>query len=429
MASKILHNEQLNEDVYNKDAVDELIGGISSEPGERGPRGFSIVGMTLDNDRSAMGTFGDLSYEIEIEGEVKAVAVGQQSAVIIAGNTGSVSFTVTTANIDGGIYTPSFSPALPSGVSAGNVVIANNAGTLTLTINNTATASSATRRLTLDGAQSAQFTFTITAPTITINTHPQSANVTAGSINGSVSVAASSNSASPLSYQWYSNSINSNNGGTPAANGNAASFTIPQNLSAGTYYYYAEVSGSKGETAKFSNVAVITVAAGGQVDNRMYDPVDNRYYDVIESGGLYWTVENFARSSAGVFYNNAGNEPISGAGKLYTYAEALSNAPAGWRLPSQAEYAALLTAFDNMAALKSTTEWATANLGTNTSGFNMPPAGYHNASGAAYLRERASFWTSNATNSRVFILANSTAFQNSTDANYLISVRYVKEAV
>jgi uncharacterized protein (TIGR02145 family) len=164
-------------------------------------------------------------------------------------------------------------------------------------------------------------------------------------------------------------------------------------------------------------------------DNRMYDPVDDRYYDVIESGGLYWTVENFARTSAGVFYNNAGNEPFPGAGKLYTYAEAIANAPAGWRLPSQAEYAALVTAFGNMAALKSTTEWATANSGTNNSGFNMPPAGYHNASGANYLRERASFWTSDATNSRVFILANSTSFQNSTDANYLISVRYVKEAV
>jgi hypothetical protein len=44
-----------------------------------------------------------------------------------------------------------------------------------------------------------------------------------------------------LTYQWYSNSTNSNTGGTAIANATSASFT-PPNTTLGKQYYYVQVN-------------------------------------------------------------------------------------------------------------------------------------------------------------------------------------------
>jgi len=266
----------------------------------------------------------------------------------------------------------------------------------------------------------------IVPPTITITTQPQSANVTAGSISGSLSVAANSNSAaSSLSYQWYSNNTNSNSNGTAVVGATSASFTIPTTLTAGTYFYYAQVSGTKGEASVESNVATVTVAAA-VVDNRMYDPKDGSYYNVITAAGLYWTSENYAYAGNGAFYNNAGSEPFSGAGRLYTPEEATQNAPQGWRLPTEAEINALVVAAGGgstgITGLKSTT-WS----GTNVLNFNLLPAGYKSGGAFSYLNERMCIWLGDENGRRFYLLASSTSAQFSTNAtNYACSIRYVK---
>ncbi len=48
-----------------------------------------------------------------------------------------------------------------------------------------------------------------------------------------------------LTYQWYSNAISSNSGGTPIAGATSASYT-PSSASDGTLYYYCEVTGGCG---------------------------------------------------------------------------------------------------------------------------------------------------------------------------------------
>ncbi|MDV7395102.1 hypothetical protein RZS08_27195, partial [Arthrospira platensis SPKY1] len=60
-------------------------------------------------------------------------------------------------------------------------------------------------------------------------------------------------------YQWYSNTTNSNTGGTPIANTNNPSYT-PATDVVGTTYYYATVSFSSGGCSLItSNTATITV--------------------------------------------------------------------------------------------------------------------------------------------------------------------------
>jgi len=102
------------------------------------------------------------------------------------------------------------------------------------------------------------------APGITITTQPAAAtSVTAGSISGSLSVAASVSPSTALSYHWYSNTSDSNTGGSAIDGATSENFTIPVTLTAGTYYYFCEVRATGADSVR-SNVATVTVvtAAG-----------------------------------------------------------------------------------------------------------------------------------------------------------------------
>jgi len=115
-----------------------------------------------------------------------------------------------------------------------------------------------------------------TTPVITIGTHPAATtNVTAGSITGSLTVAATVTPSATLSYQWYSNTSASNVGGTSlgtsATGAQTNSLTIPTGLAAGNHYYFCAVSAT-GAEAKRSNAATVTVAAaggGGSIDTKL----------------------------------------------------------------------------------------------------------------------------------------------------------------
>ncbi|MCL2791786.1 MAG: SUMF1/EgtB/PvdO family nonheme iron enzyme [Spirochaetaceae bacterium] len=104
--------------------------------------------------------------------------------------------------------------------------------------------------------------FIVHSPVITINTQPAATtNVVAGSISDSLSVGATVTGGATLSYQWFRNTTNSNVGGTPVSGATSASFTIPTDLTAGTYFYYCVVSATGGAISVQSNVATVNVAA------------------------------------------------------------------------------------------------------------------------------------------------------------------------
>mgnify|MGYP001016536967 FL=1 len=101
--------------------------------------------------------------------------------------------------------------------------------------------------------------FTEVTPTITIATQPAATTeVTAGSITESLSVVASSNTSNPVTYQWYENEVDSATGGTIINGETAASFDIPTDLVAGTYYYYCvlSLSGADSVTTTVASVVV-----------------------------------------------------------------------------------------------------------------------------------------------------------------------------
>ncbi|MDO4798712.1 MAG: hypothetical protein Q4A01_11920 [Coriobacteriales bacterium] len=104
----------------------------------------------------------------------------------------------------------------------------------------------------------------------TISAQPQGLQLTYGYTAGSLSVtatAATDTTYNDLTYQWYSNTTNSTEGGTAITeNGTSATYTIPIGKTAGTTeYYYCVVTATRndnGQTATAtSSVATVSVSA------------------------------------------------------------------------------------------------------------------------------------------------------------------------
>jgi len=95
---------------------------------------------------------------------------------------------------------------------------------------------------------------------INVTSHPAPTHhVTAGSITTVLNIDSSVEQGT-LSYQWYSNTIAANTGGTSVSGAASANFAIPANLSVGTYYYFCEVRTDNGAPKVRSNVVTVTVA-------------------------------------------------------------------------------------------------------------------------------------------------------------------------
>jgi large repetitive protein len=89
-----------------------------------------------------------------------------------------------------------------------------------------------------------------------ISAHPSSTSQT-NCVNGSpAALSVTATGAGTLTYQWYSNTISSNSGGSPIASSNASSYT-PASNSAGTNYYYVEVTGNCGTLTSLPSGSVI----------------------------------------------------------------------------------------------------------------------------------------------------------------------------
>lgn len=117
--------------------------------------------VQVETTDGATGHANSFTYTAPV---IKTVAVGTQNGALTAGTAGSVTYSVTTANINDGSY-PATVANLPTGVTVqGNVAISSNSGTLTLA-GDTTTVAGATSdlTLTLDSTISGNFRLTVQA--------------------------------------------------------------------------------------------------------------------------------------------------------------------------------------------------------------------------------------------------------------------------
>ena len=135
------------------------------------------------------------------------------------------------------------------------------------------------------------------------------------------------------------------------------------------------------------------------------DDRDGKVYKVVEIGDQWWMAENLNfESEQSLCYDND-SASCDVAGRLYTWAAAMNSiCPAGWHLPSSAEWKTLFDfvgeGFDTEGIrLKSQTGWKDSDYqGTNDFGFSALPAGYASYYRPVYIYERAGqstvYWTS-----------------------------------
>ena len=116
------------------------------------------------------------------------------------------------------------------------------------------------------------------------------------------------------------------------------------------------------------------------------DSRDGRSYNVVKIGDLTWMVENLNYETETSACPDGDSRNCKRLGRLYSWAEAKTVCPEGWRLPTSADFAQILAqsldgnpgAVSNEAGakLKSRDGWFKKGNGTDDFGFNALPAGY-----------------------------------------------------
>ncbi len=134
----------------------------------------------------------------------------------------------------------------------------------------------------------------------------------------------------------------------------------------------------------FLSLALCYISVFSQETGTFTDARDGKSYKTVKIGTQWWMAENLAykpsSSNYWVYDNNSSN--ISKYGYLYDWETAKNVCPAGWHLPSDAEWTTLTNYLggEKVAGnkMKATTGWEydADGIGTNESGFNALPAGY-----------------------------------------------------
>ena len=119
------------------------------------------------------------------------------------------------------------------------------------------------------------------------------------------------------------------------------------------------------------------------------DSRDRQSYDVVKIGSLTWMVENLNYETETSACPDGDSRNCKRMGRLYTWAEAKTVCPEGWRLPTSADFAQILAqslegnpgavSNETGAKLKSRDGWFKKGNGTDDFGFNALPAGYRGA--------------------------------------------------
>jgi len=122
------------------------------------------------------------------------------------------------------------------------------------------------------------------------------------------------------------------------------------------------------------------------------DSRDGQSYGVVKIGEQTWMAENLNFETAGSFCPEGDSRNCKRLGRLYSWAEAKSVCPDGWRLPTKADFEALVAATSENAAqssslsragaaLKASDGWFKKGNGSDVLGFRALPAGFRGAGG------------------------------------------------
>jgi len=134
------------------------------------------------------------------------------------------------------------------------------------------------------------------------------------------------------------------------------------------------------QTANVQQSAVATPSKTTFVDSR-----DGKTYKKVTIGTQTWMAENLNYNARGSKSYKNKSDNGNKYGRLYNWSQALSVCPAGWHLPSDAEWTRLTDYVGGSKVagkmLKSTHGWNNSGNGTNEYRFSALPGGNGNSSG------------------------------------------------
>ncbi|MBO7061437.1 MAG: fibrobacter succinogenes major paralogous domain-containing protein [Fibrobacter sp.] len=190
----------------------------------------------------------------------------------------------------------------------------------------------------------------------------------------------------------------------------------------------------------------------------MTDPRDGMVYKTTTIGGMTWMAENLNYFDIEGAASSVKNdwcywdkpENCESAGRLYTWKVAQRICPEGWRLPTNEDWAALLTAvgadsvneilWTGSSKLKSVSGWENDGSGTDDFGFTALPAGmkfisrtqdgftYHGCSSLMWASTEADGGAADSLAYHMYLdCSNDNAIVNTVKKIDGLSVRCVKE--
>ena len=201
-----------------------------------------------------------------------------------------------------------------------------------------------------------------------------------------------------LGYYWKVTPVQTKNDTTRYENGldkngnpsdGSYTFTFPDTLQTYTIQGYAYAKGYTYATKTLT----CTVVEGGidksitnlGLDKMSTATINGKAYPYVTINGTDWLCRNISDESAGAPYDNY--KAMSDVfGRYYSYEEALTICPEGWRLPTDAEWTAAAAAYDNkIADLMGNgyfndelmwEYWPEVGDVNNASGLSLIPVGY-----------------------------------------------------
>ena len=181
-------------------------------------------------------------------------------------------------------------------------------------------------------------------------------------------------------------------------------------------------------------------ASKSKKKNEFKDPRDKQTYRTVKIAGLEWLGDNLNYKTAGSFCYKDEDDQCMVFGRLYTWDAAKKACPAGFRLPTHADFESLWTAagadFNAGYLIKADYGWSGETNGNDTLKFSAMPAGnrfddetYGNTAKFAF------FWSADDTSEGVpagsarvwYLTSKSMAFgYMSKPKNFGFSVRCVR---
>ena len=126
-------------------------------------------------------------------------------------------------------------------------------------------------------------------------------------------------------------------------------------------------------------VAYASAAPKSKKKNEFKDPRDKQTYRTVKIAGLEWLGDNLNYKTEGSFCYKDDDDQCMVYGRLYTWDAAKKACPAGFRLPTHADFESLWTAagadFNAGYLIKADYGWSGDTNGNDTLKFSAMPAG------------------------------------------------------